>query len=265
MPRYLSLVVAAMSVAAIASVIGASAQPVARAQAPSRSEIPRTPDGKPDFSGIWQTLSAADYDLEPHAARKDAPPSAGVIGGDGRIPYLPSALEQRKKNYEARDTLDPRLKCFALGVPRAVYYPGPFQIFQRPRDITLLFQFGHPVRTIHTNGTTHPDGVIDFWLGDSRATWDGDTLVVDVVHLGEETWLDRAGNFHSDALHVVERWRYLDRNTIEYKATLEDSKVYARPWSITILLYRHLEPGFEILENYCYTFDWEQYYPYPTP
>ncbi|HET8707156.1 MAG TPA: hypothetical protein VFM46_12710, partial [Pseudomonadales bacterium] len=138
--------------------------------------IPRLANGKPDFSGIWQTTSAADFDLEPHSARKDAPPSAGVIEGHGTIPYLPNALEQRKKNFEARATDDPRLKCYTLGVPRGIYYPEPFQIFQQERDLNIVFEFGHSVRTIHTNNTEHPDDPNDWWLGDSRGHWEGDSL-----------------------------------------------------------------------------------------
>jgi hypothetical protein len=233
------------------------------ADTPAGAAIPRTADGKPDFSGIWQALSAAEYDLEPHIARKDAPPGPGIVEG-GVIPYQPQALAQRKKNFEARATADPRLKCYTLGTPRGIYYPEPFQIFQRARDVTLLFQFGHSVRTIHTNGTIHPSGHIDFWLGDSRGRWEGDTLVVDVVSFNEDTWLDRSGNFHSDALHIVERWRFLDANTIEYKATLEDPKVYTRPWNITVLLHRHREPNFQLIEHYCYTLDYDRFYPIPT-
>lgn len=224
------------------------------------ANIPRGSNGKPDFSGIWQTLSAADFDLEPHATRKDAPPSAGVVEGNF-IPYLPKALEQRKKNWEAHASDDPRLKCFTLGVPRGIYYPEPFQIFQRPQDINIVFQFGHSVRTIHTNGTDHPENPNDWWLGDSRGHWEGDTLVVDAKNFNEETWLDRAGNFHSDQLHVVERWKFLDANTIEYRATLDDSQVYSRPWTLSVLLYRHREKDFQLIENYCYTLDYDQAYP----
>lgn len=227
-------------------------------------KIPRAANGKPDFSGIWQTTSAADYDLEPHSARKDAPPGPGIVAG-GSIPYLPAALEQKKKHFDARDQTDPRLKGWTLGTPRAVYYPEPFQIFQRPRDLTLVHQFGHSVRTIHTNGTPHPVGENkEFWLGDSRGRWEGDTLVVDVTHFNDETWLDRAGNFHSDALHVVERWKYLDANTIEYKARIEDPKVFSAPWELAVILYRHREKNFQLIEDYRYTLDYEQYYP-PKP
>jgi hypothetical protein len=225
-------------------------------------KIPRTADKKPDFSGIWQTTSAAEYDLEPHSARPDAPPSAGIVEG-GEIPYLPAALEQKKKNFAARNEADPRLKGWTLGVPRGVYYPEPFQIFQRKRDLTILHQFGHSVRTIHTNGTEHPDEPNDWWLGDSRGHWEGDTLVVDAKHFHDGTWLDRAGNFHSDALHVVENWKLLDANTIEYKATIEDEKVYSRPWKISVLLHRHREPNFQLIEDYRFTQEYDQYYPFP--
>lgn len=230
--------------------------------ASAHDQIPRTKDGKPDFSGIWQTTSAADYDLEPHGPRKDAPPSAGIVEGNV-IPYLPQALEQKQKNFAARETADPRVKGWTLGVPRGIYYPEPFQIFQRPRDITVLFQFGHSVRTIHTNGTDHPQDPNDWWLGDSRAKWEGDTLVVDVKHFNDGTWLDRAGNYHSDALHVVEKWKLLDANTIEYKATIEDAKVFSKPWNISVLLHRHREKNFQLIEDYRYTLEYDKYYPIP--
>lgn len=225
--------------------------------------IPRLPSGKPDFSGIWETTSDADFDLEPHSGRKDAPPSAGVVDGNV-IPYLPAALEQKKKNFAARDTEDPRLKCWILGTPRGIYYRAPFQVFQRDRDLTLVFQFGHAVRTIHTNGTLHPAATDnEFYLGDSRGRWEGDTLVVDVKDFNTETWLDRAGNYHSEALHVVERWKLLDPNTIEYKATLEDPNVFSKPWSLTVFLHRHREPNFQLIENYCFTGDYDKSYPFP--
>ena len=224
-------------------------------------EVPRTADGKPDFSGVWQSMSGADYGLEPHAGRTDAPPGAGVVDGS-TLPYQPWALEKRAANFAARATADQtRLNCYSLGVPRSVYYPAPFQIFQRPRDLTLIGSFG-AVRTIHTNGTQHPEGPFGFWLGDSRAHFDGDTLVVDVVDFNADTWLDRAGNFHSESLHVVERWTLLDANTIGYEAKVEDPEVFTRPWSLIVVLYRHREPKFQLIEDYCFTHEYEEHYPY---
>ena len=230
---------------------------------PTAAKIPRTADGKPDFTGIWQTTSAADYDLEPHATRKDAPPSRGIIEGDV-IPYTAEALAKKQKNFAARAVDDPRLKCWTLGTPRGIYYPEPFQIFQRRQDLTVYFEFGDSVRTIHTDGTLHPvDTDQEFWLGDSRGHWEGDTLVVDVKDFNDQTWLSRAGDFHDEAFHVVERWKLIDANTIDYKATIEDPNIYSRPWNIEVFLYRHREPNFQLIENYCYTLDYDKYYPIP--
>ena len=248
---------------AVVTLLGAAALALLPVAGYAANSIPRQHDGKPDLSGIWQTTSFADYDLEPESGRDDAPPTAGVIEG-GTIPYLPKALEQRQKNFAARITADPRLKCFTLGTPRGIYYPEPFQILQRPQDVTVFFEFGHSVRTIHTDGTLHPvDTDNEFWLGDSRGHWEGDTLVVDVTDFSDETWLDRSGDFHSHDLHVVERWHLLDANTLDYHATLEDPAVYSRPWTIDVILYRHREKNFQLIENYCYTHPYDQYYPYP--
>jgi len=228
--------------------------------------IPRLANGHPDFTGVWQTLSEADYDLEPHEGRRDAPPSAGVVIdglAGGKIPYLPDAREQQQANFEARTEDDPRLKCWTLGVPRSVYYPAPFQILQRDADLTLVHQFGHQVRTIYTNGTIHP-GVLqeNYWLGDSRASWDGDTLVVDVTHFNAETWLDRAGNFHGEQLHVVERWNFIDANTLRYQARIEDPEVFSRPWTVEVLLHRRRDRDFQLIEDYCHTLPYADYYPH---
>lgn len=226
-------------------------------------KLPRLANGKPDFSGIWQTTSAADYDLEPHSNRVDAPPGAGVVEG-GTIPYLPKALAQKKENFAHRETDDPRIKGWTLGIPRGNYYPEPFQIFQRANDIKQVFQFGHSVRTIYTNGGLHQEDAPDYWLGDSRGKWEGDTLVVDVTNFNDRTWLDRAGNYHSDQLHVVERWAYIDSNTIAYKATIEDPQVYSRPWNLEVILHRHREKNFQLIEDYRYTLEYDQHYP-PKP
>jgi hypothetical protein len=245
-----------------AAALVTAAVPGLPAQAQDAASIPRLASGRPDFSGIWQTLSEADYDLEPHAGRRDAPPGPGVVEG-GAIPYLPQALEQKQRNFASRAEEDPRLKCWVLGVPRGVYYPAPFQIFQREDDVTLVHQFGHQVRTIATNGSHHPEEQgQEFWLGDSRARWEGDTLVVDVTDFNPETWLDRSGNFHSEQLHVVERWSFVDADTISYSATLEDPKVYSRPWTINVLLHRRRDADFQLIEDYCYTLEYEQYYPH---
>ncbi len=232
---------------------GATAEKVAPA-------IPRTSEGKPDFTGIWQTLSTAEWDLEPHAARKDAPPGLGVVEGNV-IPYQPAALAKRNVNFQNRDKLDPRAKSNMLGVPRVTYNPAPFQILQQAAHVTLVYEYQNSVRTIYTNGSAHPPGHIDWWLGDSRGHWEGDTLVADVIDFNDETWLDHSGNFHSDALHVIEKYTYIDTDHNQYEATLEDPHVFTRPCKISLILYRHREKNLQLLENYGFAFDYEKYYP----
>ncbi|MBO9581127.1 MAG: hypothetical protein J7498_09580 [Sphingobium sp.] len=232
-----------------------------KVKAAKADNIPRLANGRPDFSGIWQTLSEADYDLEPHAGRRDAPPGPGVVDGS-ELPYKPDARAQKERNFAVRATDDPRLHCYILGVPRSVYYPAPFQIFQRDRDLTLVHQFGHQVRTIHTNGTLHPkEADQQFWLGDSRGRWEGDALVVDVTDFNDVTWLDRAGNYHSPDMHVTETWRFVDHDTISYTAIVEDPQVYTKPWTINVLLNRRREKNFELIEDYCFTLRYDKFYP----
>ncbi|HUR20355.1 MAG TPA: hypothetical protein VMZ90_06060 [Vicinamibacterales bacterium] len=233
----------------------------ASGQAPATS-MPRTADGHPDFSGIWQTMNSAAWNVEDHSATLGVPAGQGVVEG-GTIPYLPAALTKRNENFTNRATADPETKCYLLGVPRIMYAGFPFQIIQSRAQVTVLYEWAHATRYIYTNGTPHPPGHIDWWMGDSRGRWEGDTLVVDVVHFGGETWLDRAGNYHSDALHVVERFTPLDADHITYDVRIEDPKVFARPWTMSMILYRHREKNFQLLEYECYGFDAEKYYPYP--
>jgi hypothetical protein len=147
------------------------------------------------------------------------------------------------------------------GVPRINYTPLPFQIFQSDKQLKVLYEYAHSVRDIYTNGTKHPEGHIDWFLGDSRGHWEGDTLVVDVVDFNDETWLDHAGDFHSDELHVVERYTPIDSDHIQYDATIEDPKVFTRPWTVKVILYRRIEPNVQLLDYECYIFDYEKFYP----
>jgi len=231
-------------------------------QAPGATAIPRTPQGKPDLSGIWQVMNTAAWDIQDHPAQKGVPGGQGVVEGND-IPYQPSALAKKKQNYEQRATLDPETKCYLPGVPRITYMPFPFQIIQMPNEVTVLYEYVHAVRYIFTNGTAHPRGHIDWWLGDSRGRWEGDTLVVDLNDFNDATWFDRAGNFHSDALHLVERYTMIDPDHIRYAVTVEDPKVFTKPWNMSMMLYRHRETNFQLLDYECYGFDFEKYYPYP--
>jgi len=232
------------------------------AQASQSAGVPRTRDGKPDLSGIWQALNTANDNLLSHSASQGVPAGLGVVEGD-EIPYRPEALDKKQENFANRATRDTESKCYLPGVPRITYMPFPFQIIQMPGVTTILYEYVHAIRYIHTNGSPHPAGPIEWWMGDSRGRWEGDTLVVDVVRFNADTWFDRTGNFHSDALHVVERYSLMDADHINYEVTIEDPKVFTRPWKMRMVLYRHREPNFQLLDYDCYAFDWEKYYPYP--
>jgi hypothetical protein len=220
--------------------------------AQSAYKAPRTPDGKPDLQGVWQTLNAAAGGLEAHAGALGIPAGPGVIVDppDGRIPYKPEAVAQRNKNFENREAADPLNKCFLPGVPRATYLPFPFQILQTPKNVLIAYEFVHATRTIPMDGSKHLDG-IDFWMGDSRGRWEGDTLVVDVADLHDETWLDASGAFHSDALKLVERYTRTGPETLQYEVTIEDPKVFTRPWKISMPLYLHTEKNAQLYEYEC--------------
>ena len=218
------------------------------------SATPRTADGKPDFSGVWQALNTAWWDLEGHAAQKGVPAGQGVVQG-GAIPYRPEAALKKQENSKNRATADPNSKCYVPGVPRITYAPFPFQIFQTATHVAVLYEYIHTSRLIPVDGSPHPRGPIEWWMGDSRGRWEGDTLVVDVVHFNDQTWLDGAGNFHSEEMHVVERYSFIDKDHIRYEATIEDPKVFTRPWTISMPLYRRIEPNVQVLEYECYAFD----------
>lgn len=223
---------------------------------------PRTADGHPDLQGIWQVLNTAAWDLEDHSASIGVPAGQSVVEG-GTIPYLDSALEGRKVNFEQRATLDPENRCYLPGVPRITYMPYPFQIIQQADKVTIAYEYLRTVRYIHMNGNPHPPGLIDWWMGDSRGHWEGDTLVVDVIHFNDKTWFDRAGNYHSEALHVVERYTPTGPNHLLYEATIEDPNVFTRPWTISMPLYRRQEQNMELLEYQCHAYLLEQEWDNP--
>ena len=228
---------------------------------------PRTADGKPDLSGIWQALNTADWDVRPHAAAQGSvlalgaqfsiPPGIGVVEG-GEIPYLPEAAKKQQENFANRLKLDPEVKCYLPGVPRATYMPYPFQIVQSAKYIMLVYEYAGGVRTVYMDSKDKAPA--DSWMGWSVGHWEGDTLVVDVTSMNDQTWFDRAGNFHSDALHVVERYTPRSPETLMYEATIEDSKTFSRPWKISMPLYKHIEKNAQILEYKCPEFAEEVLY-----
>jgi hypothetical protein len=229
--------------------------------------IPRTAGGLPDLSGIWQALSDANWDLEPHAARQGAtedlgaigavPPGLGVVEG-GSIPYLPAALEQRDRNFANRRTDDPEAKCFNPGIPRGTYMPQPFQIIQSDTDLFVAYQYRLASRTIHMEERV--DIPVDSWMGWSNGRWEGDTLVVEVTNQNGLSWLDRAGNYGSANMVVTERFTPIGPNHIQYEATIEDPTVFERPWTISMPLYRRIEPNMQLLEFKCVVFAEELMY-----
>ena len=242
--------------------------------------IPRTPDGKPNLSGIWQAFNTANWDILAHQAQPGPRPELmgawgaqpggmGIVEGN-EIPYRPEALAQKKKNFDNRmnvkvandpsrfDQGDPELQCYRPGVPRANYMPFPFQIFQDREQIMIVYEYKWSVRWIYMDSKS--EAQIDSWMGWSNGRWDGDTLVVDVTGFNGHTWLDRAGNFHSDALHVTERWTPTDAGHLMYEATLEDPKTFTRPWKMSFPIYRRVEPNLQLIEFNCVPFVEEMMY-----
>ncbi len=224
-------------------------------------KAPRTADGKPNLSGIWQAMNTANWDIQGHAAAAGPlpqlgaigaiPPGLGIVEGD-ELPYLPEAAAKRKENFANRLTLDPEVKCYLPGVPRATYMPYPFQIVQSQKTILFSYEYASAVRTVNMEKATAAP--IDSWMGWSNGHWEGETLVIDVTAFNDQTWFDRAGNFHSDALHVVERYTPRSPAALTYEALIEDAKVFSKPWKLSMILYRHEEPHAQLLEFKCVEF-----------
>lgn len=217
---------------------------------------PRTSDGKPNLNGIWQVMGTAHWDLEAHSPEEGVPGGQSVVEG-GAIPYKPEALAKKKENYENRATADPLSKCYLPGVPRVTYVPLPFEIIQTPKYVSMAYEFAHARRIIYTDGSPHVEA-LEFWMGDSRGRWEGDTLVVDTNNFNDKTWFDKAGNHHSEELHVVERYTPTGPNHIDYQVRIEDPKVFTRPWNMRMIIYRRLEPGLQLLDYDCVSFFWKK-------
>ena len=203
-------------------------------------------------------MNTANWDLEDHSptagplyqmgAIGAVPGGQGVVEG-GPIPYKPDALATKKANFANRLALDPEVKCYMPGIPRATYMPFPFQILQAPTHILMAYEFASANRVINMGKPV--EAAVDTWMGTANGRWDGDTLVVDNKGFADGTWFDRAGNFHSDQLHVVERFTLLDPDHIQYEATIEDPQVFTRPWKITMPLYRRIEKNVQLTDFKC--------------
>jgi len=233
----------------------------------------RTQDGTPNLNGIWQATTTANWDLLAHTMRPavaqpgvypdvpvlaapvlalgsvgGVPPGPGVVEGNV-IPYKPEAAAKKKENAEHWLDRDPEVRCYMPGIPRAMYMPYPFQITQGRNKIEMSFEFAGASRTIHLDQVDPPPA--DTWMGHSVGHWEGNTLVVDVSHFNDRTWFSRSGDFHSDALHVVERFTPIGPDALRYEATLEDKNVFTRPWKMKMVLYRQLEENAQLMEYKC--------------
>jgi hypothetical protein len=263
----------ALIAAAACAAFVVAALPVA-GQAPAYRP-PRLADGRPDLNGIWQTINEANYDIQMHSARPAmalragpygpvpappvlafgavgaVPPGVGVVDGD-ELPYKPDALAKKRENQENWLTRDPEIKCYLPGVPRATYMPYPFQIVQSSSQLMFVYQYAGAIRDVHLKDPG--PAPVDSWMGQSVARWDGDTLVVDVTGQNDQTWFDRSGNFHSDALRVVERYTRTSADVMTYEATIEDPNVFTRPWKMSMPLYRRQERNAQLMDFKCVEF-----------
>ncbi len=254
----------ALAACAAAALIAVAVNP-ASGQAPFKA--PRTKDGKPNLNGIWQANNEANWNIAPHGASQgpvlalgaaySVPPGMGVV--DGPLPYTPQAAAKQKENFANRMKLDPEIKCYMAGVPRANYMPYPFQIIQGNKDIMIAYEYAGAVRTIYMDPSTQA-APADFWMGWSKGKWEGESLVIDVTGMNDQTWFDRAGNFHSDALHVTERYTATGPDALMYEATIEDPKTFTKPWKMSMPIYRRLEKNAQIIEYKCVEFAEEVLY-----
>ena len=236
-----------------------------QAPAAGRWTPPRLPDGQPDMQGIW----IADAVGAAHSVEDGRETESDIIQGrvgernpigivdpaDGRIPYLPAPAARRRELLEGIFTptkmehIDTHVRNLLDGVPRNIYVPGGVQIGQVPGLIVMLYESNHAYRAIPMDGRPHVGEHVKLWMGDSRGRWEGNTLVVDVTNFNEGTWFDAHATFHSDALHVVERWTMASADRIDYTVTIEDPKVFAKPWKMAIAINRNKEKGYEQWED----------------
>lgn len=235
--------------------------------AASSYKAPHAYDGHADISGIYMALNSANWNLEDHSPGPGTMWQTGAIGAiapgqsvveGGTIPYKPEALAKKKANFEARRSNDPEAKCYMPGIPRANYMPYPFQIVQTPRGIMFVYEFASANRLV--NMGKPEEAATDTWMGTNNGHWEGDTLVVDVTGLNGLAWFDRAGDYASNQLHVVERFTRADATHLDYEATIEDPKTFTRAWKISMPLYRMVDKNAQLLEFKCVEFAEELLY-----
>jgi len=258
----------------------AAAKPAA-AKAPAKGKsvayrAPRGPDGvHPDLNGVWQVMNTAGWNIEPHASSAalqmrpgpvvpvpakevvalgavgSVPAGLGVVEG-GTIPYKPEALKQRDANKADWIHKDPEIKCYLPGVPRANYMTLPFQIFQSESAMLIAYEYAGAVRNLLFKDPG--PAPVDSWMGQSVAKWEGDTLVVTVTGMNDSTWFDRAGNFHTADMKVVERWTPTGPGVMRYEAEITDPEVFSRPWKMSMNLYKHVGEDARLMQFKCVEF-----------
>jgi len=278
-----SVLLAACAAGAMALGIAGAAPASAQTQrAAPAYKAPRGPDGKhPDLNGIWQVMNTAGWNIESHpssaalelrpgpvvpvpakailalGAVGAVPGGPGVVVG-GPLPYKPEALKQRDDNKAHYLAKDPEVKCYLPGVPRANYMDKPFQIFQSDSSMLIAYEYDSAARNILFKDPGPAPA--DSWMGQSVAHWDGDTLVVKVTDLNDQTWFDRAGNFHSDQLSVIERYTLVGPGVMKYEAEITDPETFTRPWKMEMMLYKHVGPDARLDQFKCVEFVTELMY-----
>lgn len=225
--------------------------------------------GNPDFNGIWQALGTAHWNLEAHAAVAGPIVEMGALGAipgglsvvvGGEIPYKPGERERQQANRADWLDLDPAVKCFLPGIPRATYMPFPFQIVQGPDHILITYEFAAASRIIYMDHADFEHPIGGTWMGHSRGRFEDGSLVIQVDSQVPDTWLDSAGNHHSEAMEVVERFTHKGPDVLIYEAEITDPEVFERPWKIRMPLYRRLEENAQLIEFKCIEFAEELMY-----
>jgi hypothetical protein len=244
---------------------GAGGQSRGQGTQPAASRLARIA-GHPNINGVYQAIGSQYWNLEDHSAQATAFWQLGAIGAipggtsvveGGTIPYRPAALKQRDENRAGWPKTDPEAKCYMPGIPRANYMPFPFQIVQGQNDILFAYEFAGARRVVHMSD--HREAPLDSWMGWANGRWEADTLVIDNAGFNDQTWFDRAGNFHSTALKVTERFTPMGDH-LQYEAIIDDPETFTRPWKIAMPLYRRLEASVKLLEFNCVEFSEELLY-----
>src|SRR5580658_4735170 len=212
------------------------------------AQIPRTADGKPNLQGIWQVRGGPASGSG--AASGNAAAELKTVVQGGTLPYSPAAAAKKQENFANRQKADPLNQCFLPGTPRIMYLDYPFQIFQTPEQVAITFAWSSVYRLIYTNGKPPKHEGFDSWMGNSRGHWEGDTLVVSVTDHNDKTWFDAAGDFHSEALKLTERYTLLNADTIQYEVTVEDPQVFTKSWKMSMPLVRQKNMA-RLLEYQC--------------